>query len=126
LKEANLVWKVFPHYMPSSKFFGWLQGAKADMPNMNLQQFDLIFVDGDHSYEGALFDLQAMDPFLKDKGILLVHDTACVTNYNPHPLHYEVSKAIHEWRDHKKYRLVETVDTVMVFCKEPQDEPPNA
>lgn len=39
-------------------------------------QIDLLFVDGDHSYEGVLTDLRLYAPKLKDGGILIMHDSA--------------------------------------------------
>jgi hypothetical protein len=38
------------------------------------QVFDVILVDGDHSYEGCLLDLATCLPFLKEGGILILHD----------------------------------------------------
>ena len=36
---------------------------------------DAAFIDGDHSYEGALGDLQAVWPKLKNGATVVVHDT---------------------------------------------------
>lgn len=48
--------------------------------------FDLIIVDGDHSYEGVRKDLEALVPYLAADGYLLAHDA-----------HYgEISRAIDE------------------------------
>jgi len=38
-------------------------------------KFDLIFIDGDHSYEGVKKDFEMYVPLLKDGGLLLMHDT---------------------------------------------------
>jgi predicted O-methyltransferase YrrM len=35
---------------------------------------DLLFIDGDHSYEGALADLSGFVPKIRPGGILLLHD----------------------------------------------------
>lgn len=43
-------------------------------------KFDLIFIDGDHSYEGCSMDLKDYVQFLEDGGYLVMHD------YNS-PLH---------------------------------------
>lgn len=37
--------------------------------------YDVIFVDGDHSYEGALCDYCDYLPMLKDKGVMAWHDS---------------------------------------------------
>lgn len=38
------------------------------------KSIDLAFIDGDHSYEGALNDLQAIYPKMKSDGVILCHD----------------------------------------------------
>jgi len=38
-------------------------------------EFDLIFIDGDHSYEGVKKDFEMYVPLLKDGGLILMHDT---------------------------------------------------
>lgn len=118
LKEAELNWRVHPFYSYSREFFeAWSEIVIPGIPPNTSSKFDLVFIDGDHSYEGALFDLKGCDPLLKEKGYMLLHDTACSTNRDPHPLHYEVSKAVNEWWDKEKYQLIETVDSIMVFQK---------
>jgi len=37
-------------------------------------QLDLVFVDGDHSYEGAKADIEAWYPHVKVGGLIVVHD----------------------------------------------------
>lgn len=52
--------------------------------------FDLIFIDGDHSYLGALRDVEVASPLLRSGGYLLFHDA-----------HYaEVHRAIEEALKH--------------------------
>ena len=43
--------------------------AGSDMP-----QPDMVFIDGDHSYEGCKGDIEAWVPVIKPGGILAVHD----------------------------------------------------
>tara|TARA_R110000823_G_scaffold27693_3_gene80849 strand:- start:215 stop:607 length:393 start_codon:yes stop_codon:yes gene_type:complete len=38
------------------------------------ESIDLAFIDGDHSFEGALKDLNAILPKMKKDGIILCHD----------------------------------------------------
>lgn len=79
----------------------------------------LLFVDGDHSYNGALSDLVRYTPFVVKDGFVLVHDCACNTNKNPHESHYEVYNAVQEWlqRDGSRddFRFMFSVDSTMVF-----------
>jgi predicted O-methyltransferase YrrM len=42
------------------------------------ESIDLAFIDGDHSYEGCLGDLEVVFPKMKKDGIILVHD--CIPN----------------------------------------------
>lgn len=37
-------------------------------------QFDFVFIDGDHSYEGVLKDYQAVMPWISPQGVVLFHD----------------------------------------------------
>lgn len=37
-------------------------------------KFDLLFIDGDHTFEGVKHDFEKFLPFVKDKGIILFHD----------------------------------------------------
>lgn len=43
--------------------------------------FDLIFIDGDHSYEGCAGDINAWLPHLKPGGVLAIHDYGKNTHY---------------------------------------------
>ena len=45
------------------------------------ESVNLAFIDGDHSYEGCLGDLEAVWPKVKPGGVILVHD--CVQNSEP-------------------------------------------
>lgn len=76
---------------------------------------DLLFVDGDHSYEGALSDLVHWSPLVKPGGFMLVHDCACQTNALPHKLHHEVSRAIATWQETCPFEFLESADSTMVF-----------
>lgn len=37
-------------------------------------KIDLLFIDGDHSYNSCLTDLQTFEPHVKKKGLILIHD----------------------------------------------------
>ncbi|MCI0459362.1 MAG: class I SAM-dependent methyltransferase [Gemmataceae bacterium] len=37
---------------------------------------DLLFIDGDHSFEGVRADFEAFQPWLKESGFVVFHDTA--------------------------------------------------
>lgn len=48
--------------------------AREDGHNVTLEQVDMVFVDGDHSYEGAKADILGWMPLIKEGGIMAVHD----------------------------------------------------
>ncbi len=52
--------------------------------------FDVIFVDGDHSPEGCLADLENVLPLLKKDGLLVVDDM-------DHPVHPYLHKITEDW-----------------------------
>jgi len=54
-----------------------LQIYSADAVNFDgffAESLDFVFIDGDHSYEGVLADLQGFYPFLRKGGIFAGHD----------------------------------------------------
>lgn len=77
----------------------------------------ILFVDGDHTFEGALLDLQMWTPLIKIGGKLLIHDTATPANPLPHPLHFEVSRAVSTWLKDEgaNWKEVKVVNTLMVL-----------
>jgi predicted O-methyltransferase YrrM len=47
------------------------------------EKIDLIFIDGDHSYEGVKADWEGFRPFLKEFGLAVFHDTLWDLRPNP-------------------------------------------
>lgn len=82
-----------------------------------VKDIDLLFLDGDHTFAGALADLTLWTPLVKVGGKLASHDNACKTNPIPHVLHHEVSKAVAEWLadNGKEWKQVEMVYSTLVF-----------
>lgn len=79
-------------------------------------EIDLLFIDGDHTYEGAARDIQAWTPHVKLGGFVLFHDVAQPTNSSPHYLHFEVTRAITKWLgENTEFQAVEQVDSIAVF-----------
>ena len=69
------------------------------------EQFNMIFIDGDHSYAGCAGDIMAWLPHLKQGGIMAVHDYEKHKAYDglspdakaPHPKVWDgVDKAVNE------------------------------
>lgn len=69
-------------------------------------QADFVFIDGDHSYEGAAGDIKAWLPHVKPGGIIALHDY-CSNNWP------DVKRATDELLGHLP--LVLAVDTVIAF-----------
>lgn len=82
---------------------------------------DLLFVDGDHSYEGAKKDLEIWSERMAQDGVIAVHDCACSTNKNPHESHYAVMTAIQNWLAEtgsaQGWRIAFSVDSTVVLIK---------
>lgn len=80
-------------------------------------EIDLLFLDGDHSYEGVLADLNNWTPFVKQGGVVVLHDVAVDTNRMPHPLHYEVKRALDAWRSQNldDWMWMKSVDSTVVL-----------
>lgn len=49
-----------------------IQVANNMLPHV--KRIDLLFIDGDHSYEGCKADIESWYPFIKNGGIMLFHD----------------------------------------------------
>lgn len=79
---------------------------------------DLLFIDGDHSYEGVLADLKNWTPFVRMGGVVVLHDVAVETNQMPHPLHFEVKRALDDWQaiqPTQTWTFVRSVDSTVVL-----------
>ena len=101
---------------PEASMFDLWVRAFNEVP-LRPHKIDLLFIDGDHSYQGCKVDIDAWTPHVKPSGRVAFHDTACATNPLAHALHHEVSRAINDWLavegDH--WRFLESVDSIMVF-----------
>jgi predicted O-methyltransferase YrrM len=83
--------------------------------------FDLVFIDGDHSYNGVKKDI-AYASMVKNGGIIMFHDcfdwppAAPRTVRPPCP---EVNQAVQEWYDRNYYQWTELpeVDSIRIFKK---------
>lgn len=80
-------------------------------------EIDFLFIDGDHSINGALADFDNWTPLVKVGGFMAAHDCACATNKLPHVLHFDVTHALSDWywRHGAEWKPITTVDSLMVF-----------
>jgi predicted O-methyltransferase YrrM len=44
------------------------------LPTLRRESFDLVFIDGDHSYEGVRYDIEHALPLLRPDGVMVLHD----------------------------------------------------
>lgn len=82
---------------------------------------DMVFIDGDHSYEGCTGDIQAWLPNIKPGGIIAVHDyKKHLLTYNeetcPHPRPWPgVDRAVDELLLMGGYEMVMYVESLIAF-----------
>lgn len=92
--------------------------AAADWgPKKKPTPIDLLFIDGDHTFEGVKADIDNWIKFVPVGGVVAFHDCACATNRLPHYLHFEVTRALSEWYlvNGAKWQQTHMVDTTIVF-----------
>lgn len=89
---------------------------------LTLQNASLIFIDGDHTYEKCLLDIQRSHKHLRRGGYLVIHDMQregplwpeCSTKVTDGQ--FGVSQAVHEYMDNNKgYELVEHYTGIICF-----------
>lgn len=51
-----------------------MRGQSSDMAKSFDDKIDLLFIDGDHSYDGVVSDIKAWLPKLRDNGMVIFHD----------------------------------------------------
>jgi predicted O-methyltransferase YrrM len=51
-----------------------LRGLSTDIARSFNKRIDLLFIDGDHSYEGVKEDVEAWFPKLNEKAVVIFHD----------------------------------------------------
>lgn len=84
---------------------------------------DLIFIDGDHSYEGCIGDLLAWSPHVKRDGLLAIHDYRKHENapnedgrMKPWP---GVDRAVKEFTEaNPEFLTYKWVDTLLILARE--------
>lgn len=115
--------KLIAHQEVKTKTSGavkWLEMTGVDAARWaieaNESDFDFIFIDGDHSYEGLKGDWESWSPLVKSGGIIALHDS--VDSGEPHmagagSLRYTeeiISKD-------SRFKLLKEVRTLSVFRK---------
>ena len=87
-------------------------------------QIDLLFIDGDHSYDGVQADIFAWILHVAPGGVVAFHDCACMTNDNPHESHYEVTRAVSMWQHSAEgngFKPIEMIDSIIAYRRNNND-----
>jgi hypothetical protein len=69
---------------PDSPQWKFVLGDSQDQKTYNKvcnQQYDVLYVDGNHSYEGTLSDIRGYCSLVKTAGLILVHDVLANDNF---------------------------------------------
>jgi len=75
LPEPMIGSAIPPEYRDSTVFMKLVDGNVGLTPSdLGGERFDLVFIDGDHSYSGVLRDMKAVGCCLSDIGVILFHD----------------------------------------------------
>ena len=78
-----------------------MKGTSAEIATGWAKKIDLLFIYGDHSYEGIRFDWETFFPkFLTDFAITIFHDTTYElgSNYDPNSCKLGVARLVEELR----------------------------
>lgn len=73
--------------------------SKAVLPGLASGQYDFVFIDGDHSYEGVSYDLRQACRLVKPGGVIALHDYKRedqVPEYGEGDLALGITKAVEE------------------------------
>lgn len=82
--------------------------------------FDVLFIDGDHSYEGAKADVERWGPHVREGGHLLVHDAIDTESYgNVYP---GVQRAVAEVAHGSSFVAARGAGTIAHFVRQRPDE----
>ncbi|MCK4349074.1 MAG: class I SAM-dependent methyltransferase [Thermoplasmatales archaeon] len=72
---------VFPHLIEQGQRIDIIQASSYDPSTvsqvkqcLNGQEIDLLFIDGDHSYQGVAKDFECYSPLVRKGGIIGLHD----------------------------------------------------
>jgi predicted O-methyltransferase YrrM len=105
LKEAGFGERT-TKIQANSAYYDWKQGP-----------ISLLFIDGDHNYEGCKADIERFVKFVEVGGIVAFHDCANAANLNPHHMHYFVTRAVSEWfwSTAGKWKSLAPVNTILSF-----------
>jgi len=77
------------------------------------ESIDMVFIDGNHSYEYVLHDMENWTPLVRKGGIVAGHDYT----QNPQSKYFDVQKAVHEFANKNGYKILLAANHVWYFYK---------
>jgi predicted O-methyltransferase YrrM len=88
--------------------------AGRDLARQNGHDFDFVFIDGDHTYEGLRADWESWNPLLQRDGIMALHDSRSTSER-----HIDDAGSVRFTRDvilpDRKFEVLELVDSLTVL-----------
>ncbi|MBM3227341.1 glycosyltransferase [Candidatus Peribacteria bacterium] len=96
----------------------FLTGRSCDVLGQLPSAPDLVFIDGNHSYEGAREDLRAFDGMLRPEGTIALHDYCIPHNTDPLDRDHNVMQAQRDALD-RRYSPIGTWGSIAVFRYDP-------
>jgi predicted O-methyltransferase YrrM len=104
----------------TSKNHEWIGAYSGTYFENTTETYDLVFIDGDHSYKGTMIDLLGANKVLKKGGLLVIDDV----------LHNDVRNALRDFlkkqnnnnknnnkNNNIKYKLINDVNTMNAYIK---------
>jgi len=64
-----------------------LESAEAALEGRNV---DVLFIDGDHAYQGVKLDFEMYGPLVRDRGLIAFHDIVPTSARGPRPLNNDL------------------------------------
>ncbi|MCQ0090548.1 class I SAM-dependent methyltransferase [Roseovarius sp. M141] len=80
---------------PDARITTHVGDSSAHLGQMPDAHFDMIYIDGDHAYEGVMKDIKAAVPKLKPAGVLIFNDYTVWSASSMY--HCGVARAVHEF-----------------------------
>ena len=80
-------------YRSRKKYFSWLSSPGC----IDDTFFDVIYIDGDHTYNGCLSDLNRSLPLLSDRGLLIIDDYLPLYAEDTDQLEYGIIHAVSDF-----------------------------
>ena len=74
-------------------------------------EIDILWIDGDHSHEGSLRDFDNYSTFVKENGIIFLHDTAPNGAGETQPSWCGVDKTIEHIRNNREFEIINFTKT---------------